>query len=139
MARSFVLADTDRLHAKIVAMSDRIRQLEDGLALLHDKPEDPHPLLARDLLELKSMIDLHSAVDRPPPDETQPAGAEDDGGGAKEGDSEEEEEVEKEVDVGAIDRGAEEDLAAEDAERRERSMRELVRRRNATKKYSRLR
>ena len=72
MARSFVLADTDRLHAKIVGMSDRIRQLEDALSTLNTGSSEPHPLLTRDLLEIKSMIDLHSAVDRPPPDETQP-------------------------------------------------------------------
>lgn len=58
-------------------MSDRIRQLEDALTTLHVDSEQPHPLLTRDLLDVKSMIDLHSAVDRPPPDETQPDADED--------------------------------------------------------------
>ena len=46
-------------------MSDRIRQLEDALALLQSSvaPREPHLLLRRDLLEVKSIIDLHVAVD----------------------------------------------------------------------------
>ncbi|KAI9450548.1 fungal-specific transcription factor domain-containing protein [Russula earlei] len=61
----FVLADTDRLHNKITEMSARIRQLEDGLAMSHSGvSRDPHPLLQRDLLQIKSIIDLHSAVDQ---------------------------------------------------------------------------
>jgi len=45
-------------------MSDRIRQLEDGLAILQStQSPDPHPLLHRDLLKIKSSIELHSAVD----------------------------------------------------------------------------
>ncbi|KAI0059946.1 hypothetical protein BV25DRAFT_1889043 [Artomyces pyxidatus] len=61
----FVLADTDRLHNKITDMSDRIRQLEDALALSHfNISRDPHPLLQRDLLKVKSIIDLHAAVDQ---------------------------------------------------------------------------
>ncbi|KAI0251590.1 fungal-specific transcription factor domain-containing protein, partial [Lactifluus subvellereus] len=60
----FVLADTDRLHNKIAEMSDRIRQLEDALAVSHSSvSRDPHPLLQRDL-KIKSMIDLHSAVEQ---------------------------------------------------------------------------
>ncbi|KAI0260057.1 hypothetical protein BC834DRAFT_1013816 [Gloeopeniophorella convolvens] len=59
----FVLADTDRLHNKITDMSDRIRQLEDALAVSHFSiSRDPHPLLQRDLLKIKSIIDLHSAA-----------------------------------------------------------------------------
>ncbi|KAK7680387.1 hypothetical protein QCA50_016627 [Cerrena zonata] len=59
----FILADTDRLHRKIVEMSDRIRQLEDALAILQASTgaRDPHPLLSRDLLGIKSGIELHSA------------------------------------------------------------------------------
>lgn len=62
---SFVLADTEKLHDKILLMSDRIRQLEDALADLQSTiaPHDPHPLLHRDLLEIKSIIDLHVAID----------------------------------------------------------------------------
>ncbi|KAF9563813.1 hypothetical protein CPC08DRAFT_705725 [Agrocybe pediades] len=63
----FVLADTEALHQKIGQMSDRIRQLEDALAILQSTltgPNgDPHPLLHRDLLKIKSSIDLHSASD----------------------------------------------------------------------------
>ncbi|OCH83843.1 hypothetical protein OBBRIDRAFT_892109 [Obba rivulosa] len=61
----FILADTDRLHRKIAEMSDRIRQLEDALALLQSSVgREPHPLLARDLLAIKSGLELHSAAMR---------------------------------------------------------------------------
>ena len=61
---SFVLADTEKLHTKIAQMSDRIRQLEDALAILQStQSPDPHPLLHRDLLKVKSSIELHSAVE----------------------------------------------------------------------------
>ncbi|KAH8833783.1 fungal-specific transcription factor domain-containing protein [Flagelloscypha sp. PMI_526] len=61
----FVLADTDKLHSKIAHMSDRIRQLEDALALLQStQSEETHPLLAtRELLMIKSSLELHSAVE----------------------------------------------------------------------------
>lgn len=61
----FVLADTEKLHQKIAQMSDRIRQLENGLAILQSTamPGEQHSLLHRDLLEIKSIIDLHAAVD----------------------------------------------------------------------------
>ena len=46
-------------------MSDRIRQLEDALAILQSTVAgpagEPHPLLQRDLLKIKSSIELHSA------------------------------------------------------------------------------
>ena len=62
----FVLADTEKLHQKIAKMSDRIRLLEDALAILQSTvtgPDgDPHPLLHRDLLTIKSSIELHSAT-----------------------------------------------------------------------------
>ena len=60
-----MLADTEKLHEKILLMSDRIRQLEDAVAALQLSvaPREPHPLLGRDLLEVKSIIDLHVAVD----------------------------------------------------------------------------
>jgi hypothetical protein len=61
---SFVLADTEKLHQKIADMSDRIRQLEDALAILQSTLTcEPHPMLHRDLLKIKSSIELHSAVD----------------------------------------------------------------------------
>ncbi|PPQ92184.1 hypothetical protein CVT25_008958 [Psilocybe cyanescens] len=63
--RRFVLADTETLHQKIAHMSDRIRQLEDALAILQSTVAgpggEPHPLLHRDLLKIKSSIELHSA------------------------------------------------------------------------------
>ncbi|KAI0752488.1 fungal-specific transcription factor domain-containing protein [Daedaleopsis nitida] len=60
----FILADTDRLHRKIAEMSDRIRQLEDGLAILQSSvAREPHPLLALDLLRIKSGLELHSAAE----------------------------------------------------------------------------
>lgn len=60
-----MLADTEKLHEKILLMSDRIRQLEDALAVLQSSmaPSESHPLLRRDLLEVKSIIDLHVAID----------------------------------------------------------------------------
>ena len=64
-ASSFVLADTDRLHNKITEMSARIRQLEDALAVSHTlTSSDTHPLLQRDMLRIKSIIDLHSAIEQ---------------------------------------------------------------------------
>lgn len=61
--RRFILADTDRLHRKIAEMSDRIRQLEDALAILQSSvTRDLHPLLVQDLLKIKSGLELHSAA-----------------------------------------------------------------------------
>ncbi|KAG6848992.1 hypothetical protein H0H93_012161 [Arthromyces matolae] len=58
----FVLADTEKLHQKIEVMSDRIRQLEDALAILQStQTREPHPLLTRDFLKIKSIIELHAA------------------------------------------------------------------------------
>ncbi|KAJ7120976.1 fungal-specific transcription factor domain-containing protein [Mycena epipterygia] len=60
----FVLADTEKLHSKIATMSDRIRQLEDALSILQSTvTNEAHPLLDRDLLKIKSSIELHSAVE----------------------------------------------------------------------------
>ncbi|KAF5313331.1 hypothetical protein D9611_008642 [Ephemerocybe angulata] len=60
----FVLADTEKLHTKISVMSDRIRQLEDALAVVQSTvTNEPHPLLARDLMKIKSSLELHSAVE----------------------------------------------------------------------------
>ncbi|TFK52991.1 hypothetical protein OE88DRAFT_1656749 [Heliocybe sulcata] len=43
-------------------MSDRIRQLEDALSILQGTiTRDPHPLLRRDLLKIKSGLELHGA------------------------------------------------------------------------------
>lgn len=63
-ANRFVLADTERLHQKISEMSDRIRQLEDALATLQSSlSSEPHPLLSRDLMNIKSSIELHAAIE----------------------------------------------------------------------------
>jgi hypothetical protein len=60
----FVLADTEKLHQKIAQMSDRIRQLEDALTILQSTlSSQPHPLLSRELMKIKSSIELHAAVD----------------------------------------------------------------------------
>ncbi|RXW22701.1 hypothetical protein EST38_g3131 [Candolleomyces aberdarensis] len=60
----FVLADTEKLHTKISLMSDRIRQLEDALAVVQSTvTSEPHPLLSRDLMRIKSSLELHSAVE----------------------------------------------------------------------------
>ncbi|KAH6903168.1 hypothetical protein BKA70DRAFT_1301768 [Coprinopsis sp. MPI-PUGE-AT-0042] len=72
----FVLADTEKLHAKIAQMSDRIRHLEDALAVSHSTTSnEPHPLLGRDLMKIKSSLELHAAVE----DEDKEPVANDDG------------------------------------------------------------
>ncbi|KAH9479083.1 putative transcriptional regulatory protein C1F7.11c [Psilocybe cubensis] len=50
----FILADTQQLHDKIYEMSNRIRQLEDALAILQSTVTDQrHPLLSDELLRIK--------------------------------------------------------------------------------------
>ncbi|KAF7342798.1 putative transcriptional regulatory protein C1F7.11c [Mycena sanguinolenta] len=50
----FVLADTEVLHNKIDELSNRVRQLEDGLAQSHSLHSlQPHPLLTPELLNIK--------------------------------------------------------------------------------------
>ena len=50
----FILADTEQLHEKIYEMSNRIRQLEDALAILQSTVTDQrHPLLSDELLKVK--------------------------------------------------------------------------------------
>ena len=57
---SFILANTEELHAKIAEMSERIQQLEDALAHLQSSVSaDNHPLLRSDLLRIKSSAELH--------------------------------------------------------------------------------
>lgn len=54
MSIRFILADTDQLHKKISEMSNRIRQLEDALAILQATISDrPHALLTEDHLKIK--------------------------------------------------------------------------------------
>ncbi|EIN14557.1 hypothetical protein PUNSTDRAFT_30245, partial [Punctularia strigosozonata HHB-11173 SS5] len=62
-ARSFVLADTDRLHKKMADMSERIRQLEDALSIAQSSlSHEPHPLLSADKMKIKSNLEMHAAV-----------------------------------------------------------------------------
>jgi hypothetical protein len=50
----FVLADTTQLHAKISEMGQRIRQLEDALAIFQSGvSSETHPLLRDELLKIK--------------------------------------------------------------------------------------
>lgn len=54
----FVFADTAQLHAKIAQMGQRIRQLEDALAIFQSGvSNEPHPLLREDLLTIKFDIE----------------------------------------------------------------------------------
>ncbi|KAJ7662098.1 fungal-specific transcription factor domain-containing protein, partial [Mycena polygramma] len=81
----FVLADTEKLHHKIALMSDRIRHLEDALAVLQSTvTHEPHPLLDRDLLKIKSSIELHSAVEGGDDNFNSNGGGGGDGGGENE-------------------------------------------------------
>lgn len=56
-----MLANTEAYHEKISEMSERIRQLEDGLAEVHQ--DIPHPLLREDLLLIKVPVELSNKVD----------------------------------------------------------------------------
>ena len=53
----FVLADTEQLHRKIAEMSERIRQLEDALAIFQAGiSSERHPLLRDELLTIKKQL-----------------------------------------------------------------------------------
>ncbi|TFY55189.1 hypothetical protein EVJ58_g8404 [Rhodofomes roseus] len=53
----FVLASTQELHEKVASLSSRIRDLEEGLRTSHaQQSQEPHPLLAEDLLSIKAPI-----------------------------------------------------------------------------------
>jgi len=57
---SFILANTEQLHSKIVQMSDRIRLLEDALETLQSQcSSQAHPLLAPEHLLVKSSLELY--------------------------------------------------------------------------------
>jgi hypothetical protein len=60
MIFSFILANTEQLHTKIGEMGDRIKTLEDALreVQISGSPH-PHPLLAPDLLAIKSALALY--------------------------------------------------------------------------------
>ncbi|KAG6853952.1 hypothetical protein C0991_012276 [Blastosporella zonata] len=58
----FILANTEQLHEKITVLSDRVRDLEDALQTLQATHSvHPHPLLAPDLLRIKTSQDLYIA------------------------------------------------------------------------------
>ncbi|KAJ7035697.1 fungal-specific transcription factor domain-containing protein [Mycena alexandri] len=62
----FVLANTETLHDKINDLSNRVRQLEDGLAQSHALHSlQPHPLLSPDLLDIKRPLE-RERIDAPP-------------------------------------------------------------------------
>ncbi|OBZ73747.1 putative transcriptional regulatory protein C1F7.11c [Grifola frondosa] len=60
----FILADTDQLHRKISEMSERIRQLEDALAIFQaGVSHERHPLLRDELLSIKFGPEVRRTVD----------------------------------------------------------------------------
>ncbi|KAI0091551.1 fungal-specific transcription factor domain-containing protein [Irpex rosettiformis] len=60
----FVLADTEQLHRKISEMSERIRQLEDALAIFQaGVSSERHPLLRDELLTIKFGPEVRRTVD----------------------------------------------------------------------------
>ncbi|KAJ6520347.1 fungal-specific transcription factor domain-containing protein [Mycena sanguinolenta] len=66
----FILADTNQLHAKIAEMSQRIRQLEEALAILQAVvSNERHPLLATDLLSIKFAAEAPIRPDPPAPEQ----------------------------------------------------------------------
>ena len=59
----FILAGAEQLHEKICELGDRIRQLEDALALLQSRTsKELHPLLAPELLKIKTSQELYSST-----------------------------------------------------------------------------
>ncbi|EMD39103.1 hypothetical protein CERSUDRAFT_112795 [Gelatoporia subvermispora B] len=60
----FILADTEQLHRKISEMSERIRQLEDALAIFQSGvSNERHPLLRDELLTIKFGPEVRRTVD----------------------------------------------------------------------------
>ncbi|KAF8158547.1 hypothetical protein B0H34DRAFT_709315 [Crassisporium funariophilum] len=59
----FILAGAEQLHEKIFELSDRVRQLEDALECLQTRcSNQPHPLLAADLLKIKTSQELYGTT-----------------------------------------------------------------------------
>lgn len=59
-----MLADTEQLHRKIAEMSERIRQLEDALAIFQAGiSTERHPLLRDELLTIKFGPEVRRTVD----------------------------------------------------------------------------
>lgn len=56
----FILASTEKLHEKIQILSERVRQLEEGLETLQGNVSpETHPLLAPELLAIKNSQGLY--------------------------------------------------------------------------------
>jgi hypothetical protein len=63
MPFSFVLANTEELHRKILELSTRVRELEDALQELQAASStEPHPLLRRDLLLMKAPLESETVL-----------------------------------------------------------------------------
>jgi Fungal Zn(2)-Cys(6) binuclear cluster domain len=63
----FVLADTEQLHRKIAEMGQRIRQLEDALAIFQSGvTNETHPLLREELLGVKFGPEVQTPADSEP-------------------------------------------------------------------------
>ena len=60
---SFVLASTQELHEKISELANRVRDLEDALRNTHTRlSNEPHPLLAEELLRIKAPLQREPPV-----------------------------------------------------------------------------
>lgn len=58
-----MLASTQDLHEKILELSNRVRELEDGLRVSHAQNSTAsHPLLAEDLLRIKAPIQREGLI-----------------------------------------------------------------------------
>lgn len=63
MESRFILANTEQLHEKIFQLSDRVRQLEEGLGTMQSSVSpETHPLLSPDLLRIKISQDLYAST-----------------------------------------------------------------------------
>ncbi|KDR82363.1 hypothetical protein GALMADRAFT_57068 [Galerina marginata CBS 339.88] len=59
----FILAGAEQLHEKIFELGDRVRQLEDALETLQSQTSNqPHPLLAPELLKIKTSQELYGST-----------------------------------------------------------------------------
>ena len=61
VTRSFILANTEQLHEKINQLCDRVKLLEEALEVLQARSSpDTHPLLAPELLRIKSTFSIET-------------------------------------------------------------------------------
>ncbi|KAJ7781753.1 hypothetical protein DFH07DRAFT_791344 [Mycena maculata] len=65
----FILANTEQLHEKITQLSDRVRQLEEGL----ESVQAEHPLLTPDLRRIKTSQELYVPGNNAPTSEAGPS------------------------------------------------------------------